>query len=219
MRNTIIGLVAAAILIGALFALSRLYPGSLPPQEAQKPTGPTQEQMAEQASAITLGFVGSKDIGQWTVTCPPKLAPGAIDAGGANSTDTGAGEIKFVRCRASLLVRNRANTKDVVLGAVARMIDGADQLALILHTPPVSKAGVKIIIALAEKEIIGIPVVACDKKQCIAMAVLNSNVYTRVLARPKVAVVVPIQATGQRMIIPLTMLGLPQAVEAIKRAS
>lgn len=218
MRNTIIGLAAAAVLVGVLFALSRLYPGTMPQEEAKRPAGPTQEQMAEQASAITPGFIGSKDVGHWTVTCPPKPAPGAIDAGSANTADTGAGEIRFVRCRASLLVRNRANTKDVVLGAVARMIDGADQLALILHTPPVSKAGVKIIVALAERKIIGIPVVACDKKQCIAMSVLNADVYREVLGRPRLAVVIPIQATGQRMIIPLTMLGLPQSVEAIKRA-
>ena len=216
MRNTIIGLAAAAVLIGVLFALSRFFPGSLPPEAAKKPTGPTPEQIAQQASAITPGFVGSKDIGHWTVTCPPKPAPGAIDAGGG---DTVAGEIKFVRCRASMLVRNRANTKDIVLGAVARMINGADQLALVLHTPPVSKAGVKIIVALAEKEISGIPVVSCDKKQCIAMGVLSTSVYQQLLARPRVAIVVPIQATGQRMIIPLTMLGLPQSVAAIKRAS
>jgi hypothetical protein len=214
MRNTLIGLAAAGVLVGAVFLLSRLYPGQLPAQVA----GPTPqqietpEQIDRQATSVTAGFIGSQDIGPWVLSCPQQ----AMDA--PKDSLPGANAVKFMRCRTQLLVRSRANVKDVVLGAVVRPIEGSDDFALILHIPPVSKPGIKVIVALAEKQIIGLPVSACEKSQCIAMGVLRGSDFKQVLSKPRLAVVVPIQKTGQRMIIPMTTRGLRQSIDAIRRA-
>jgi hypothetical protein len=126
--------------------------------------------------------------------------------------------VKFARCRTQLLVHDRANVKDIVLGAVVRPIEGTDDLALILHIPPVSKPGIKVIVALAEKQIIGLPVSSCEKSQCIAMGVIRGSDFKQMLSKPRLAVVVPIQKTGQRMVIPMTTRGLRQSIGAIERA-
>lgn len=214
MRNTLLGLAAAALLIGAVFALSRLYPGQLPVQVAG-PTAQqveTPEQIDRQAAGVTAGFIGSQDIGPWVLNCPQQ----AVDA--PKDTLPGVNTVKFARCRTQLLVHDSAHVKDVVLGAVVRPIEGSDDVALILHIPPVSKPGIKVIVALAEKQIIGLPVSACEKTQCIAMGVLMSSDFKQVLSKPRLAVVVPIQKTGQRMVIPMTTKGLRQSIDAIKRA-
>lgn len=214
MRNTLIGLAAAVVLLGAVFALSRLYPGQLPKQVA----GPTPqqiettEQIDRQAASVGAGFIGSQDIGPWILSCPQQ----AVDA--PKDTLPGASTVKFARCRTQLLVHDSAHVKDIVLGAVVRPIEGSDGIALILHIPPVSKPGIKVIVALAEKQIIGLPVSACEKTQCIAMGVLKLSDFRQVLSKPRLAVVVPIQKTGQRMVIPMTTKGLRQAIDAIRRA-
>jgi len=215
MRNTLIGLAAAAVLIGAVFAISRFYPGQLPPPQVAGPTPQqveTPEQIEKQAASVTAGFIGSQDIGPWVLSCPQQAADAPKD------TLPGANAVKFARCRTQLLVHDRANIKDIVLGAVVRPIEDSDDIALILHIPPVSRPGIKVIVALAEKQIIGLPVSACGKSQCIAMGVLKSSDFKQVLSKPRLFVVVPIQKTGQRMFIPMTTRGLRQSIGAIKRA-
>jgi invasion protein IalB len=216
MRNTLIGLSAAAAILVVVFIVSRIIPGA-PVHPAQpQATGPTAEEMAQAAAKVTPGFLGATAIGEWNVTCgKPAQHNDASDTG----TDLAkAHEIKFGRCRSALLVRNSKDTKKVALIAVFRLIDKSDEVALILHTPPVVKPGTKVLVALAEKQVIGLPVTNCEKGQCIAIGLLKPRVFQQLIGRPKLAVVVPLQANGQRMIIPLSMTGLPQSVEAMRRA-
>jgi len=238
MRNTtIMGLAAALAILVILFVVSRLLPGKAP-TAPQKPQVATAEQIAAQAAKVGPGFLGTATIGKWDLNCAKEplhtgsaaeqgtpAAP-ANNAQGANGTinatpaNTPAKppEITFGRCRSSLIVRNRANKNAVALIAVFRLIDKAQEVALILHTPPVVKPGTKVIVALAEKQVISLPVTNCEKGQCIALGILRPDVYRQLVSRPKLAVVVPLQANGQRMIIPLTTSGLPQSVEAMRRA-
>ncbi|HEX2592438.1 MAG TPA: invasion associated locus B family protein [Rhizomicrobium sp.] len=214
MRNTLIGLAAAAVLIGVVALLGHFFPGQVPKQVA----GPTpqqvetQDQINKQVASVTAGFIGTQDIGPWTLSCPQQAVDDPKDA------LPGADAVKFVRCRTQLLVRDSSNVQAVVLGAVVRPVEGSDDLTLILHTPPVSKPGANVIVVLAEKRIIGVRVNSCDKTQCIAIGVLKPVVYKEILAKPGVHVMVSVEKTGQRMYIPMTTKGLKQSLEAIKRA-
>jgi invasion protein IalB len=216
MRNTLIGLLAAAAILVAVFIVSRVMPGApLRPAQPQG-TGPTIEQIQQAAAKVTPGFLGVAPVGEWNVTCGKPAQ--RIDASNTASDPAKAHEIKFGRCRSALLVRNRNDTKKVALIAVFRLIDDSDEVALILHTPPIVKPGTKVLVALAEKQVIGLPVTNCEKGQCIALGLLKPRVYQQLIARPKLAAVVPLQANGQRMIIPLSTIGLAQSVEAMRRA-
>jgi invasion protein IalB len=216
MRNTLIGLFAAAAILVVVFIVSRVMPGA-PFRPAQpKATGPTIEQIQQAAAKVTPGFMGSAMVGEWNINCGKPAQ--RIDASNSAADPAKAHEIKFGRCRSALLVRNSKDTKKVALIAVFRLIDDSDEVALILHTPPIVKTGTKVLVALAEKQVIGLPVTNCEKGQCIALGLLKPRVYQQLIARPKLAVVVPLQANGQRMIIPLSMTGLPQSVEAMHRA-
>lgn len=221
MRNTFIGLAAAAAIVVVLFAISRLIPPSATTPAAVRPPTANPQQIAQSASVVKPGYIGTVDIGAWKLECgaAPKEtpAPSSINAQGT-AAPAPKGEVKFGRCRTALLVHDKAHPKGVVLIAVLRPVQKTDELALILHVPPVTKPGAKVIVALAEKQIIGLPVANCEKTQCIAFGVLKSNVAAQLLARPRLAVVVTIQATGQRMVIPMSTQGLPQSVAALRRA-
>jgi len=207
MRNTIWGVAAAAGLIAVIFVLSRLIPApapnQLPPQAA---AGPTPQQIATAASVITPGFVGRQQIGNWQVECAPKTAantpaqpdaakvPFTLNADGSNPTAPAKPDAanskqndelaaKYGRCRTALIVRKRGNTKEVVLIAVFRPIPGTDDVALILRYGPVSKVGGKVILALAKRQAVTLPVLGCDKTQCMAFGVLRPNVYSVVAPR------------------------------------
>jgi hypothetical protein len=244
MRNTLIGVGAAAAIIVVLFVLSRLIPAPEPQQTAVQAPRHTPEEIAQAAARVTPGFVGQMNIGDWDFGCskdqpatgaPPNQQSGAaaptLDASGGAAAPASsaasntaaqpakpASDIKLGRCRAALLVRNSGKTKAVVLIAVFRLVEGADEIAMILHIPPVVQPGAKVIVALAEKEVIGLPVTGCEKGQCVALGILKPKVYPVLLARPKLAVVIPVPKTGQKMIIPVSMVGLPQSVQAMRQA-
>ncbi len=234
MRNTIMGAGAAAALIAVLFVISRLVPGTAPaPAAAPRANVPSAEQIAQQAAKVTPGFIGQAVIGNWEVACAkaaaatpagpsPSKVPFTLNASGqpeaAKPLVPTQPELKFGRCRAALLVRSRSNPKSIALIAVFRLVGDSQDVALILRVPPVVKTGAKVLVALAEKQAVGLPVTNCEKGQCMALGILKPNVYAAMASKPRLAVVVPIQANGQRMIIPLSMVGLPESVAALRRA-
>jgi hypothetical protein len=248
MRNTIWGVAAAAGLIVVLFVLSRLVPAPATTQQAgpQAAPRPSAQEIAAAASAITPGFVGRQLVGNWQVECAAKTAantppqpdaakvPFTLNADGSstpapppaspnataksNAQQTNDLAAKYGRCRTALIVRKRGHEKEIVLIAVFRPIPGSDDVALILRYGPVSKVGGKVILALAKRQAITLPVLGCDKTQCMAFGVLRPNVFGVVASVPGAEVVVPRAADGKRMIIPLSLLGMPDSVAAIRRA-
>jgi hypothetical protein len=212
MRNTIIGVAAAAVLIAVLFALSRFFPG-LAVQPAAQGANQMKTQIATAAATVKPGFIGSVNIGVWNLNCvkaqslaPPPAAP------------PGGTQIRFGRCRLALPVHNSANKSSVVLIAVFHPVVKQNELALVLYTLPVSKPGAKVILALAEKQVIGLSVLQCQKTNCVALGVLKDDVYKKVISRPKLLAVIPYAASDKRMIVPVSTAGLPEAVAAMQRA-
>jgi hypothetical protein len=198
----------------------------------QRPQGPTPEQIAASAAKIVPGFVGSTPVGKLGGSiCAPKTAaenkpaqpsgaiPFTLDAAGtsnpnnpAAATDTAkpqappqsGTELKFGRCRSSLLVRSRTNPKSVALIAVFRLMDDSEDIALILHVPPVVKPGTKVLVALAEKQAIGLPVTNCEKGQCIAWRASSEGLCCTCVQAPT-GDRNSGPANGRQMIIPLSM--------------
>ncbi|HEY1710905.1 MAG TPA: invasion associated locus B family protein [Rhizomicrobium sp.] len=212
MRNTIIGVAAAAAIIAILFVLSRVLPGA-----TVTPAGQAGDQMKAQidaaAATVKPGFLGSVNIGVWNLNCVKAQSltpPPAPVAGGT--------QIRFGRCRLALPVHNAANHNSVALIAVFHPVVGADELALVLYTLPVSKPGAKVILALEQKQVIGLSVLQCQKANCVALGVLKDDVYRQVISRQHLVAVIPYASSEQRMIIPVSTVGLPQAVAAMQRA-
>jgi invasion protein IalB len=236
MRNTILGAAAAAALILVLFVVSRLVPAPTPAGPARPQANvPTPAQIAAQAARITPGFTGTVVVGQWEVRCDAKTAEASaqnstvLNASGAPTTDgskpangakpaEGQQVLKLGRCRSALIVRPRNNPQTFAVIAVFRLMEDSDNVALILHTQPVEKVGSKVLVGIADKQVIPITVTNCEKEQCIALGILVPKVYSVLATKQRLAIVVPIQATGKRMIIPLSLIGLPESVTAMRNA-
>lgn len=245
-NNTLIGIGVAAAILVVVFIASRFMPTSHPVPAPALPRGPSLAEIQQAAQKVTAGFIGNTKIGEYNVGCAksgPGDAPGPVSNGAVpftlNASGTGGTPapttatlaqpstaatpppeptLKLGRCRAALLVRASDKKHSVVLIAVFRTVENDDSIAMILHTAPIAKVGTKVIVALADKKVIGLPVASCEKNQCIALGILKSKVYPQLVSRPKLVVVVPVAATGQRMIIPLSTSGLSQSIDAMKRA-
>ena len=161
----------------------------------------------QSAQAITPFFEGTTTIGEWTLKCSTSDEPKTKDPNSVN----------FRRCLASLIVR--ANSKDtpVALVAVVRLIQNSDDVAMILHVPPMTDTTSLVQVALTDDQMVSLPVIQCDKNNCMALGVLKPDVYNAMLDRPRLAVIIP-NGAGQdsNMIVPLPLFGLSEAIRAMR---
>jgi invasion protein IalB len=196
MRNSIIGLVLAAALLGGLFALAKYDP----------PKGLVAATPTDAAAQIAPGYSGVQQIGAWTLGCvagPNNHAQLKPDA--------------FGRCRVNLAYRRKADPKQVVLVIAMRLLGPDQHLAVIVILPPIVKSGDELEMHVAQR-MLKLPVTTCKDGRCVALAALGAQGEAQLLSGPGGELVFPPDQTGKRGGVAVPFAGLQPAIAAMRRA-
>ena len=192
MRNMIVGAVLAVALLAGLFALAHYY---RPQVGMQDP--------ASAAADVQPGFIGTKAIGPWLLICKP---------GPKITNENGLGH-----CQLSLIYHRKENPKQVVLIMTFRVQGTAQHLVAIAVVPPMVKQGDEMDLQ-AGKKTLRLPISVCKKTECAAAVTLAPKGEADLLSVPSAALFFPPGADGKRSGVPVPFVGLPAAVEALRRA-
>jgi invasion protein IalB len=195
MRNYLIGLVLAVILVGGLFALAKYDP---PANLAVT--------SANSAADVTSGFSGAQQIGAWTLACPP----------GPNNHAQLAADA-FGRCRVNLAYRRKDDPKQVVMVIAMRLLGPDQHLAVIVILPPIVKQGDTLEMHVGQA-MLKLPVSTCKDNRCAALAALAANGETELLNGPGGVLVFPADPSGKRAGVQVPFAGLKAAIAAMRKA-
>jgi invasion protein IalB len=195
MRNYLIGLVLAVILVGGLFALAKYDP----PPNFSEPAAVT-------AADVAPGYTGAQQVGAWTLSCP---------AGPNNHAQLKPDA--FGRCRVNLAYRRKDNPKQVVMVIAMRLLGPDQHLAVIVILPPIVKQADTLELHVG-RAMLKLPVSACKDGRCAALAALGAKGETELLAGPSGVLVFPPDQTGKRAGVAVPFTGLKSAVAAMRRA-
>lgn len=192
MRNMIVGAVLAVALVAGLFALAHYNRPNIGMQDP-----------ASAAADVQPGFIGTKAIGPWLLICKP-----GPKAGG----DNGLGH-----CQLSLIYHRKESPKQVVLILTFRVQGAAQHLVAIVVVPPIVKQG-DVMTMQAGNKLLKLPISVCKKTECAAAVTLAPKGEADLLSVPSAALFFPPAANGKRSGVPVPFVGLPAAVDALRRA-
>ena len=195
MRNSLIGVVLAVVLLGGLFALAKYDP----PQSFV--TTP-----ASEASKVQTGFSGAQQIGAWTLACAPGQSHHAQLKADA-----------FGRCRVSLAYRRKDNPKQVVMVIAMRLLGPDQHLAVIVVLPSVVKTGDNLELHVG-KRMLKVPVANCKDKRCVALVATSAQGESQLLVGQGGVLVFPADPSGKRAGVAVPFAGLQPAIAAMRRA-
>ena len=195
MRNYLIGLVLAVVLVGGLFALAKYNP---PPNFGTNPAG--------SAATIASGYSGVQQIGAWTLACQP----------GPNNHAQLAADA-FGRCRTNLAYRRKDDPKQVVMVIAMRLLGPDQHLAVIVILPPIVKEGDGLELHV-DRSVLKLPVSTCKAGKCAALAAVGAAGEAQLLNGQSGVLVFPPDPTGKRAGVAVPFTGLKAAIDAMRRA-
>ena len=216
MRDTVVGLVLAALLIGGLFAADKFAPNQRP-----VPLSVEVAQVVDKAASdIHPGFVGTKTIGLWQLACTDKPSVVTVpvqDASQPAGTPPKTTQIQLGRCRTTLYYRRKDNPRMVMMAVTFRFIGAAKAFGVFVLMPPIVKPG-DVIALRIQQGFLKLPVAGCEPKGlCVARGALQAGAENEFLNAKGAQLIIP-QPNGKAAALPLPLIGLPQSVDAMKRA-
>jgi hypothetical protein len=218
MRDMVVGLVLAALLIGGLFAADKYAPNQRP-----VPLSVEVSQVVDKAAAeVHPGFVGNKTIGLWQLACTDKPSvvtvpiQDASKPADANNPPKTA-QVQLGRCRTTLYYRRKDNPRMVMMAVTFRFIGANHTFGVFVLMPPIVKQG-DIIALRIPQGFLKLPVAGCDPKGlCVARGALQPGAESQFLSAKGAQLIVP-QPNGKMAALPLPLIGLDKAVAAMSRA-
>jgi hypothetical protein len=218
MRDTIVGLILAALLIGGLFAADKLAPNQRP-----VPLSVEVAQVVDKAAAdVHPGFVGTKNIGLWQLACTDKPSVVTVPVQDASkpadaTNPPKTAQVQLGRCRTTLYYRRKDNPRAVLMAVTFRYIGANHTFGVFVLLPPIVKQG-DIIALRIQQGFLKLPVAGCEPKGlCVARGALQPGAESEFLAAKQAQLIVP-QQNGKAAALPLPLIGLSQAVTAMGRA-
>jgi hypothetical protein len=211
MRNTVIGIVLAAVLVAALFAAS-LW-GRHPAAGSGSDTDP-----AKTAAAVADDFVGEKKIGDWHLVCgKPKAfprAPGNSGEGGNSEgtppKTTAPEGFMFPRCHA--IVAKKSPAGEILMSF--RQFGFKRVLTLFVRLPPGVVQSGDSITARFDKTVRTIPV-RCAPALCLGVDQFRKTEQPVVLDAKTMTV--SFKGTRAAISVDASTRGLADAIEAMQR--
>lgn len=216
MRDTVIGLVLAAILIGGLFAADKFAPDQRP----LSPVAQANQSADTAAQDVHPGFTGTKMIGVWQLACTDKPTVVNVPVQDPNhqaSTPPKTEQIQLGRCRSTLFYRRKDNPRMVMMAITFRFVGPSKSFGVFVLMPPIVKQG-DVVALRIQQGFLKLPVQGCqDKGLCVARGALQPAAEQEFLSAKGAQLIIP-QANGKAAALPLPLVGLPQAVAAMTRA-
>jgi invasion protein IalB len=208
MRNTLGGVVLAAIFLAGLAFLALRHPARI------------QNPAKEIASEVEPGFTGVKRIGAWVLACAPRRKDSAPlplsltpfgKRGAVNSAGNGES-----RCRLSLAFRRKDNPRQIAALLTLRLLKNRS-LGLVAVVPPVVKIGDTLVLR-APPRAVRIPVTNCNAQRCIARAaIMRKGEIALFSSAGRGALVLPVK-DGRRPALPVPLAGVEAGINAMRRA-
>jgi hypothetical protein len=216
MRNTLIGVAAAAVLIAALFAASHY---------GRKPAaGGSSGADAEQAAAaLKDDWIGETRIGAWKLVCNeakelPK-APSNGMTGNSQGTPPKEGPPpgwKLPRCIVGLVLHNPSDPKDEIR-VTFRTIGFKRVLSLFMRFPPSDVSPGDTVTARFDALEMAMPVRSCPAAFCLAIQSIKLAEASAVEDAKKFTVAFTPTGSDAAVILPLPTEGLGPAIRAMRR--
>jgi hypothetical protein len=218
MRDTVVGLVLAVLLIGGLFAADKFAPNQRPVPLSVEVT----QVIDKAASEIHPGFVGNKTIGLWQLACSDKPSVVTVPVQDASKPADASNppktmQVQLGRCRTTLYYRRKDNPRMVMMAVTFRFIGAARTFGVFVLLPPIVKPG-DIVALRIQQGFLKLPVAGCEPKGlCVARGALQPAAESQFLAAKGAQLIVP-QPNGKAAALPLPLVGLNEAVAAMGRA-
>jgi hypothetical protein len=192
MRSLIVGLALAIIFLALMFAAPRFLPSGI---EAA-----TRAEVAQ----IGSGFSGTEHIGPWTLKCS-NAAVASADA-----------TAQVGRCRMDRSYKDKLGRG--VLNIAFRYAGPGKQLTMIVWYPAVGTKGQYLVLALASKMSLRLPVFTCSKAVCIAVGAMVPAAEALLEAAPTAQVILPPGADGRQFTIGIRLDELAPALTGMRHA-
>jgi invasion protein IalB len=216
MRNIIVGVTMAAVLVAALFAVAHFHPAALNP-----PTPPAPDP-AKVAARLKPDFVGTQQIGAWRLNCgkpgplPPRPVGAASSDGNAVATPPQPPVRQYSRCRVILGIHSRANPAQRILVGLQVRGPRRDGLLLVVEMPGTAWRGDAVILRLSTGEL-NVPVRLCGPPLCLAILNVPPEDVQRIFSADKAVVVLPSLPGAKPVTFAIPTTGLRPALVAMHR--
>lgn len=198
MKDTVAGAALAIVFLTLLFAAPRLLPRGI--------EGVTRAE----ASHVAPGFSGTQMLGSWMLQC----SAASVSRNGTAAAPTQSSAVG--RCRTAR--RYRDGNGQLVLAIAFRYAGPARTLTMIVLYPPLGGKGQYLVLGLAPKASLRLPVFGCTKISCVAVGALMPAAQSLLTGSPQAQVVLPRTADGKQYSVGVRLDGLGQALEGMRRA-
>jgi len=210
MRNMIIGVVLAVILLASLAYLAMHR-------------GPSVSQLPAQAAAeVEPGFTGGKQIGAWRLGCAPVQKTGdaplplTLTPFGKRGPHATA-EHGLGRCRLFLSFRRKGDTKKIAARLVFRTLKRNGDLALIAALPPITTDTKAVFMRIGDK-VVRLRLTNCNTERCVAVAAIHRGQEAALLSGAGPGFIVVRGKGGPRKLLEFPVKGLQVGINAMRRA-
>jgi len=219
MRNSLIGIALAIVLVGVLFAGARY--GSHPAAQQAAPTVNQNTDPASVVAGLKPSFIGQVAIGSWNMNCTKqRTLPRSPQSGNpGTSGEKQAGPppgFKLPHCNVSQTLRNPKNPKDEVRMTLRRM-GFQSVLAIFLRFPPETvETGDMSVLTLDGKEI-EMPIRTCSLQFCLSIMSVKKVDEPDMLKTKNMSLKFTSRASDKEIVVPFKMRGFVEAVGAMRK--
>lgn len=215
MRNSLVGVALAAVLVAALFAAAHFW---------SNPVGVSGPDPAKLAASLPDDYVGQTTVGAWKLVCnPPRDLPAAPKGGmQGNSAGTAPKETppppgwKLPRCIAGLVLRNPNDPQDEIR-VTFRNVGFKRVLALFLRFPPTDVTNGDMVKVRFDDTEWQIPVRTCPAAFCLAIQSIKFADVPAVEKAKSFTVMFKPASSRTEVAIPVPTNGLTPAIHAMRR--
>jgi len=219
MRNSLIGIALALVLVGVLFAGARY--GSHPAVQQPVTVADQDRDPAAVVAALKPDFIGQTSVGNWKMSCTkqrelPKSPGGGMPGTSGEKRQGPPPGFKLPHCNVSQSLRNPKDPNDEVRMTLRRM-GFQSVLAIFLRFPPQAvETGDMSTLAIDGKDI-PMPIRTCAMQFCLSIMSVKKVDEPALLKTKTMTLKFTSRASGKEVIVPFKMRGFAEAVGAMRR--
>lgn len=209
MRNVLIGLVSAAVLLGGLVFLASSHHAE-------------NIQIAGQgASDIEPGFTGTRQIGPWRLACVPQQKdatplPLTLTPFGKRGPHNTAAE-GFGRCRLFLAFHRKDDPKQAVALLVFRILKRSGNLTVIAVVPPRAKNAAALYLRAGNKAV-QLRIANCNTRRCVAVTTIPHGGEAALFSSGERGLVILRGKDGPHRLLGFSLQDMQAGIDAMRRA-